>query len=63
MAIGTNKPDDSSAQLDPTVEAQMNLVANPATDPQALLAEDADPIVAKTPPETTHPAEDRKRKK
>lgn len=57
MSIGRDKPE--STNTDPVVEAQLNLVANAATDPQDLLAEEADPVLATTAvPETDEPSQE-----
>lgn len=46
VSIGSNADKkDIEGKLDPTADAQRNLVANAATDPQALLSEDADPLL------------------
>ena len=60
MAIGSNadKP-EIEGKLPPEVEAQRDLLANPATDPSELLPEENDPVLAKPPIEPPHPAEEK----
>ncbi|HEY9700460.1 MAG TPA: hypothetical protein V6D10_24610 [Trichocoleus sp.] len=58
MAIGSHadKP-EIEGKLPPEVEAQRDLLANPAIDPRELLPEENDPMLAKPPIEPPHPAE------
>lgn len=61
MSIRSNADrEDLAGKLDPEVEAQRNLVANPATDPKDLMLEEVDPLVAKPAKENPHPAEGKK---
>lgn len=57
MPIGRDQPVDETAAVDPVAEAQLNLIASAATDPQDLLDEEADPVLAKPPIPPPHPAE------
>ncbi|MBD2462980.1 hypothetical protein H6G89_18225 [Oscillatoria sp. FACHB-1407] len=52
MSIGSNADKkDLEGNLDPEVEAQRDLVANAAIDPQPLFAKEADPFLADAPTE------------
>jgi hypothetical protein len=53
MPIGREpSQNERSGNLDPKAEAQRDLMANPAIDPQDLLSEEADPLTVEANPET-----------
>lgn len=44
MSIGSDKSESAKMTNDPLIEAQRDLVANPAINPQELLLEQNDPV-------------------
>lgn len=58
MPIGRDRPKASQKKADPVVEAQMDLIANPAVDPKELLAADAEllPVAEVETAQPPHPA-------
>jgi hypothetical protein len=55
MSIGSDKSESSKQISDPVIDAQRNLVANPAIDPQDLLLEQNDPVQQQPAATTSDP--------